>query len=30
MRDVGVYQILAVNGREGCADLPLTRHDLYL
>ena len=27
---IGVYQILAVNGREGCADLPLTRHDLYL
>ena len=26
---IGVYQILAVNGREGCADLPLTRHDLY-
>ena len=27
---IGVYQILAVNGRDGCADLPLTRHDLYL
>ena len=26
---IGVYQILAVNGREGCANLPLTRHDLY-
>lgn len=26
---IGVYQILAVNGREGCADLPLTRRDLY-
>lgn len=26
---IGVYQILAVNGHEGCADLPLTRHDLY-
>ena len=27
---VGVYQILATNGREGMTDVPLTRHDLYL
>lgn len=26
---VGVYQILATNGREGLTDVPLTRHDLY-
>lgn len=27
---IGVYQILAANKREGFADLPLTRRDLYL
>lgn len=26
---IGVYQILAANGRKGFADLPLTRQDLY-
>lgn len=26
---IGVYQILAVNRREGFIDLPLTRHDIY-
>ena len=26
---IGVYQILAANRREGFADLPLTRHDIY-
>jgi cyclopropane-fatty-acyl-phospholipid synthase len=27
---IGVYQILAANRREGFADLPLTRQDLYV
>lgn len=27
---IGVYQILATNRREGLADVPLTRRDLYL
>jgi cyclopropane-fatty-acyl-phospholipid synthase len=27
---IGIYQILAVNRRDGFADLPLTRGDLYL
>ena len=26
---IGVYQILAVNGRNGLVDLPLTRQDIY-
>lgn len=28
-RSIGVYQILAVNGREGFLEIPLTRRDMY-